>query len=236
MASIASSFRMHGARDAIAFGVDHIEQQVEALEAAVAANPGLAFDLAKTLIESVCRRVLDDRSLAYDKGDDLPALFKVVQQSLPFLPRAASADAEARRSLKKTLSGLGTVIQGVCELRNHCGFASHGSGAPRPALERVQALLAAQAADAVVGFLHRVHLQDRTPVPPRLRYGDYQAFNDSIDDAHGPLRVFEIELRLSEVLFTMEPETYRIYLAEFDGSQEGEAVDDAAQDETEGAA
>lgn len=211
---------MHGARAAIASGVDHIEQQVEALEFAVSANPGLAFDLAKTLIESVCRKMLDDRSLTYGKSDNLPVLFKLVKQRLPFLPPAASGDSEARRSLEKTLSGLGTAIHGVCELRNHCGFASHGSGGPRPALEGVQALLAAQAADAVIGFLHRVHLQDRAPMPPRLRYDDHQAFNDSIDEAHGPLRVFEIELRLSEVLFTMEPETYRIYLAEFDGSQE----------------
>ena len=27
--------------------------------------------------------------------------------------------------------GLSTAIQGICELRNQCGFASHGSGTPR---------------------------------------------------------------------------------------------------------
>jgi len=217
-------FVMHGARDAVACGLVHIEQQVHALDLAVAENPGLAFDLAKTLVESVCRAVLGERSIAFDEADDLPRLFKMASKHLPFLPTSASDAAETRKSLAQTLSGLSTAIRGICELRNQCGFASHGVGAPRPAMESVQALLAAEAADTIVGFLHRVHRQDRTPPPsPRALYDANRPFNDSIDETHGPIRIFEIELRASEVLFQMEPETYRIYAAEFD--EEAERVD-----------
>ena len=70
--------------------------------------------------------------------------------NLPLLPASASSEAEARKSLAQTLSGLHTALQGVCELRNAYGFASHGSDGPRPVMEGVQALLAAQAADAIV--------------------------------------------------------------------------------------
>ncbi|MFN3626064.1 MAG: hypothetical protein ACK4TP_18675, partial [Hyphomicrobium sp.] len=78
-------FTMHGAREAMANGLAHIEEQVSALERAVIENPGLAFDLAKTLIESLCRRVLDDRGIAHSRTDDLPALFNKVKRSgLPF--------------------------------------------------------------------------------------------------------------------------------------------------------
>jgi hypothetical protein len=84
-------------------------------------------------------------------------------------------------------------------------------------MESVQALLAAEAADTVVGFLHRVHRQDKTLSPsPRLMYEDNPAFNDSVDETHGMIRIFDAEFRASEVLFQMEPETYRVYLAEFD--------------------
>lgn len=209
-------FVMHGARDAIASGLAHIEQQVASIELAVAENPGLAFDLAKTLIESVCRTVLGERHIAYSEDDDLPKLFKSASQNLPFLPPAASGASEVRESLKRTLGGLSTAIQGICELRNQCGFASHGSGAPRPPMESVQALLAAEAADTIVGFFHRVHRQDRTPtVTPRALFAESSAFNESIDDLHGMIRIYEAEFRPSEVLFQMEPETYRVYLAEF---------------------
>lgn len=216
-----SPFLMHGARDAVACGLVHIEQQVHALELAVAENPGLAFDLAKTLVESVCRAVLGERSVAFDEADDLPRLFKAASMHLPFLPASASDASETRKSLAQTLNGLSTAIQGICELRNQCGFASHGAGAPRPAMESVQALLAAEAADAIVGFLHRVHRQDRTaPLSPRSLYDANSAFNDSVDETHGPIRVLEIEFQASEVLFQMEPESYRIYAAEFDEEAE----------------
>jgi Abortive infection C-terminus len=102
------------------------------------------------------------------RSDELPKLFKMVTSNLPFLPAQASSATEVRQSLTQTLNGLHTAVQGIRELRNRCGFASHGSGAPRPAMESVQALLAAEAADAIVGFLIRVHQQDRTP-PPSLR-------------------------------------------------------------------
>jgi|FLYL01.1.fsa_nt_gi hypothetical protein len=219
-------FIMQGARDAIAAGLMHIEEQVRSIERTVVENPALAFDLARTLVESVCRTILTERNVAFSPNDDLSKLFRTVSQHLPFLPTTASSEAEVRRSLAQTLNGLSTTIQGICELRNQCGFASHGSDKPRPAMEAVQALMAAEAADTIIGFLHRVHRQDRTPPPsPRVLYDANQAFNDSVDDTYGPIRIFEIEFRASEVLFQMEPESYRIYAAEFDEEAEGIAGD-----------
>lgn len=222
---------MHGARDAIAAGLSHVEEQVKSLELAVAENPALAFDLARTLVESACRSILTDRKVAFSEDDDLPRLFRLASQHLPFLPPAATGDAEARESLKRTLGGMSTTIQGICQLRNRCGFASHGSGGPRPAMESVQALVAAGAADTIVGFLHRTHRQDREPaLSPRALYDRNEAFNDSVDEAHGPFRVFEVKFNPSEVLFEMEPETYRVYLAEFeaDAALEEPAAEPAA--------
>jgi hypothetical protein len=217
-------FVMHGARNALAAGLVHIEEQVRSIERAVIENPALAFDLARTLIETVCRTILTDRKIAYSEDDDLPRLFKTASLHLPFLPPPASGEAEVRKSLAQTLNGLSTAIQGICELRNRCGFASHGSDKPRLAMESVQALMAAEAADTIVGFLHRVHRQDRTPPPsPQALYEENSAFNDSVDEAHGPIRIFGVEFRASDVLFQMEPESYRIYLAEFEEQIEAAA-------------
>jgi hypothetical protein len=215
--ALTASFAMHGAREAMALGLSHIEQQVKALERAVAENPGLAFDLAKTLIESACRTILTERGAFCDPTDDLPKLFKIATQRLPFLPPSASGEVEARNSLLQTLSGLSTAVQGVCELRNAYGFASHGSDSPRLAMESVQALLAASAADTIIGFLHRVHRQDRMlPANPAAEYDQNAVFNDAVDETHGMISIFDIEVKPSEVLFRMEPESYRIYLAEFE--------------------
>jgi hypothetical protein len=222
---------MHGACDAMAAGLAHIEAQVQGIERAINENPGLAFDLAKTLVESTCRAVLEERSIPHADTDDLPKLFKTTTQTLPFLPATASGAADVRKSLDKTLGGLNAAIQGICELRNQCGFASHGAGAPRPAMESVQALLAAEAADALVGFLYRVHRQDTAkPIARPQDAARNGAFDEALDAECGTFIVRDISLRASDALFTLEPETYRIYLAEFDGG-----VADAAALAEEGA-
>jgi hypothetical protein len=214
--SSPSPFVMQGARDAIAGGLAHLEQQVKALELAVMENPALAFDLSKTLVESVCRAVLLERSIEFSQDDDLPRLFKMVSQSLQFLPITASREIAVRQSLAQTLSGLSTAIQGICELRNQCGFASHGPGRPRPAMESVQALLAAGAADTIVGFVYRINRQERTPSPsPHALYEDNSGFNDSVDETYEIIRIFDEEFLPSRVLFELAPEPYRVYLAEY---------------------
>lgn len=226
MADGAGPFVMRGAREAMAGGLAHIDQAVTGIEQAVVENPALAFDLARTLVESVCRTILAERKVGYSMDDDLPKLFKTTSNLLPFLPPTASGEAQVRRSLAQTLSGLNMAICGICELRNRCGFASHGSDNARPPMEATQALLAAEAADTIVGFLHRCHQQDRTPAPsPQVLYEENSAFNDSVDQVHGPIRIFDVEFRPSEILFQMEPETYRVYLAEYDGETEAEEAD-----------
>jgi hypothetical protein len=229
-ASTTNDFRMNGAREALSAGLVHIEQQIISIEDAVAKNPGLTFDLAKTLIESVCKTILDERNVPFDAKDDLPKLFRLTTRSLPFLPISAAGEAEVRHSLARTLGGLHTAVQGVCELRNSCGFASHGTDRPRPALETVQALLAAESADAVVGFLHRSHRQDRLPTSDRrLRYEDNPEFNASVDEMHRRIVIFDEEFQPSKVLFDLAPEPYRLYLAaqNMEGSEEEPMVVDA---------
>jgi hypothetical protein len=212
----------------MAGSLPHIEEQIKAIERAVVENPGLTFDLAKTVVESACKTILSERKIPFASDDDLPRLFKTVTASLPLLPVAASNEAEARRSLAQTLSGLHTALQGVCELRNAYGFASHGSEGPRPVMESVQALLAAQAADAIVGFLHRVHREERAALPGiRLQYDDSAAFNEYVDEANEVVRIFDLEYRPSEVLFNVDQEAYRDILADF-------ASEAASPDRTEG--
>jgi hypothetical protein len=210
-------FVMHGSRAAMAAGLGHIEEQVVGIEQAVGDKPGLAFDLAKTLVESTCRSILRERGVAFDPSDDLPKLFKTTTNHLPFLPASASGEAAIRKSLRQTLGGLSAAVQGICELRNACGFASHGADGPRPLMEGVQALLAAETADAIVGFLHRVHRSERMPPTKQpAKYEDHAEFNASVDELHERVRIFEEEFEPSRILFEMAPEPYRVYLAEFE--------------------
>jgi hypothetical protein len=230
---------MYGARAAVAGGLVHIEEQVKALELAVIENAGLAFDLAKTLIESTCKTVITERGSTFDKQDQVPKLWKSACRLVPFLPPEIANEAEARKKLEQTLNGLHTAVEGVCQLRNAYGFASHGSDGPRPPMEVLQALLVAQAADAVIGFLYRVHHQDlaRPRVPP-LEYEENPAFNQAIDDKNGPLFVwfgsgedaYVLDYDASRVLFDVDKEAYRNALEEFKAAPVATAESEASDE------
>jgi len=230
----AAPFVMHGAREVLEAGAVHIEQQIVAIEQAVDANPGLAFDLAKSLVESTCKIVLADRGCACDEGWDLPKLLKETLGRLRLIPECVDGDQAVSVSLRKTVGGLQTVIQGICELRNTHGFASHGRDASFQQLESVQALLVARSADTVVSFLFRVHRGYAASASPRLlAYGDNPAFNDHVDEANEPVRIFSLSYKPSEVLFQVDPQAYQDYLAGYGGEVPSGAEEASVEGEAE---
>ena len=205
------------AREAISRGWTHIERQVEAAENAVRDEPTYSFDLARALIESVCLTILRERGVQYSHDGDLPALFRIVSQRVPLLPPAASGETEARRSLVQALSGMQSTIQAICELRNEYGFASHGHEAEHGRMELAQAIFVVGAADVIIGFMYRAHMRNRSVPSPTARpsYEDNEEFNNFIDENHEKCTILDSEFLPSAILFQMEPETYRLSLAEF---------------------
>ena len=212
-----TSFTMYGCRVAISQGLDHIERHVDTIESAVQENPGLAFDLAKNLVESACRTILSERDVSYSPSDDMPALFRQVSNVLPMLPPQISQRSDIRGYIQRTLGSLQSVIQGVTELRNNLGTVSHGTDSPRPEMEAVHAILVAQAADTIVGFLYCIHAQGRNSESQDIKDSDFDNF---IDELYGNITIFESEFSASEILYGLEPTTYRVSLVDF--QREGE--------------
>ena len=215
-ASSPVQFQMLGAREACKGGWPHIEQQVLALEEAVDRNPGLAFDLAKTLLESACKTVLTGVKRQYDDRWELPRLLKETLEQLRLVPEEIAQEKGVSESLRKTAGGLQTVIQGICELRNAYGFASHGKGPSFQQLESVHALVVARATDVIVDFIFRVYREYSvfTPAKP-LTYEDNVEFNEYVDNNNEPVRIFNLEYSPSEVLFKVDPDAYYDLLLEF---------------------
>ena len=93
-------------------------------------------------------------------------------------------------------------------------------------MESVQALLVAQAADAIVGFLHGIHRQQRQILAvARLDYEDNQDFNSYIDESNEQVHIFDFIYRPSEVLFAVDQEAYRDLLADHEADDaEAEAA------------
>ena len=217
-------FRMVGARAALLDGLiaEAIEQQIHTIESTLESVPDFAFDLSKTLVESVCKTVLADIGQSANPNWDAPKLLKETTNRLNLLPRNHSDPAKARGSVEKTLRGLLQTIQGLCELRNNYGMASHGRDDFSPRLGLRQATLAAQAADTIVSFLYRIHRDALMQNPgARIYYEDHADFNDAFDNDNETIRVSDLGLRPSEVLFKGDTEAYKATLNDHITGQNG---------------
>lgn len=220
-----SPFQMVGARSAIFEGPipEAIEQQIGAIEGALESVPDFAFDLSKTLVESVCKTVLADIGQAADKNWDAPKLLRETTSRLALLPRNHPNPAKARDSVEKTIRGLLQTIQGLCELRNEYGMASHGRDGFSARLDLRQATLAAQAADTIVSFVYRTHRDGLMQTPgTRVYYEDHADFNETFDRDNELLRLGDLELLPSRVLFHADLEAYKSALNDFIAERETE--------------
>lgn len=85
-------------------------------------DPEGAITSARTLIESVCKHILDAAGVKYDDGADLPKLYKLTAETLNLAP---SQHTEA--VFKQVLGGCTAVVEGLGSLRNRLSDA-HGKG------------------------------------------------------------------------------------------------------------
>jgi hypothetical protein len=116
------------------------------------ADPDGAITAARSLLESVCKTILEDRGVVYDdRRDDLPQLYRRVSKALNLAP-----SDHTEEQFKAILGGCTTVVNGLGSIRNRTSDA-HGQGrkAYKPA-ER-HAALAVNLAGAMSLFLMETH-------------------------------------------------------------------------------
>jgi hypothetical protein len=212
----ASSFTMHGAREVIDEGAPYIVRQVDRLEQAVRNNDvGLTFDFAKSLMETTCITILDDRGIPYSKTDSFPHLVNLTVVHLPIVPKSHENIPEIKESLKTFIGGINAVMKGLSEIRNKEGLASHGKDAYALQLDNVQAHLVARSVDALVNFLFKIHRGYPGGHAARgIRYDDHPELNEYIDSSNEVISIFEYRYRASEVLYNTDLEAYCTLLSE----------------------
>ncbi len=138
----------------------YIAQQITRMESAVNADPDLAIGTAKELIESCCKTILAERGVEVPKNADISVLVKLTSKELELTPNQIPEQAKAAESIKRLLSNLASVAQGIAELRNHYG-TGHGKAAGSRGLQPRHAKLAVGAASTLSVFLAETH-QART--------------------------------------------------------------------------
>jgi len=126
---------------------EHVQDAIRKAHERIVDDPEGAITSARTLLETVCKHILDTKALAYSPQADLQNLYDATAKSLKLAP-----DASTEPILRQVLSGCYTVVNGIAALRNKASD-SHGKGLASATTEKRHAELAVSLAGAVASFL-----------------------------------------------------------------------------------
>ena len=111
-------------------------------------DPEGAITLARTLLETVSKRILDETGGTYTDRDELPKLYAAAAQALNLAP-----NQHTEEPIKAILGGAMHLVNGIGTLRNRLSD-SHGRGGKLPVRPSARhASLAVNTAGAIATFL-----------------------------------------------------------------------------------
>lgn len=122
--------------------------------ASLESDPPAGLTAASALIEALCKAYIEDQGLTMPTRQTIKELWRVVRVDLGLDPRSTAED-----DVRRILSGLASIVDGVGSLRTHAGSA-HGRGPTSTPVTSREARLAIHAAHTLAVFLIEVW-QDR---------------------------------------------------------------------------
>lgn len=128
-----------------------MHQELERIEAAIDTDPALAIGTAKEMVETCCKHIADALSIQLPANPDMPDLVKAVLKALKLVPEGIPEASKGADTIKRTLSNLSQITQGLAELRKLYG-TGHGRSSTHRGLSARHARLAVSAAAAFVEF------------------------------------------------------------------------------------
>lgn len=139
---------------------NHLAEQIRRLEASVETDPSLAIGTAKELIETCCKTILAERGKPVSGTPDVSTLTKETLKELKLVPEGIHEAARGAEVIRRLLRNLGTIGNGLAELRGLYG-TGHGKHGSATGLGTRHAKLAVGAASTLAIFLFETHKETK---------------------------------------------------------------------------
>ena len=147
--------------NAAEFDAKHLAEQIRRIEQSIESDPALAIGTAKELIETCCKTILAERGKTVAGTPDIPTLTKETLKELKLVPDGVPESARGSDVIKRLLSNLGTIGNGIAELRGLYG-TGHGKHGQTSGLNARHAKLAVGAAATLTTFLFETHKETKS--------------------------------------------------------------------------
>lgn len=138
------------------FSSEYLSAQIDLMLEMQTENPTEAIGKAKELVESCCKTILDDNSVAWDKNWDVGQLAGETVKLLKLMPKDIPETAPVANEMKAILGNLRAIATNLAALRNPYG-SGHGKSATYRGLEERHAKLAVGSSITLVSFLWDTH-------------------------------------------------------------------------------
>ncbi|TSA32862.1 MAG: hypothetical protein D4R65_08670 [Verrucomicrobiaceae bacterium] len=139
----------------------HLAEQIRRLEDCVESDPSLAIGTAKELVETCCKTILAERGKGISGSPDVSTLTKETLKELKLVPEGIPETARGAEVIKRLLNNLGTIGNGLAELRGLYG-TGHGKHGSASGLSARHAKLAVGAAATLTVFLFETHHETKS--------------------------------------------------------------------------
>jgi hypothetical protein len=135
-------------------GLHDVQRLWTKCKARATADPDGAITAARTMLESLCKLVIDEAGGAYSNRDDLPSLYRKAADSLDLAP-SQQTDSEYRKLVGACMS----IVQSTSTIRNREGD-SHATGL---VASQVHARFVVNLSGSVASFLIGLRSQREGP-------------------------------------------------------------------------
>lgn len=165
----------------------------------------VSAESCKSLIETICKTILDEKELEYSKNEKILSL---VGKTLSCLELSTSSG-----QLKQLSRQLVTIVRNIAEIRNDITVFSHGRSLSQhkiDSLDNITSSFLIQSTSSICSFLIQFFENTlvRKPSDKHIIYSDFEEFNNSLDDEYGDVIIADNTYPTSEALFYIDQTAY----------------------------
>lgn len=141
------------------FSSEYLSKQIDEMLKLQEENPTLVIGMAKELVESCCKTILDNLNVEWSDKWDLPQLTNATMDELHLLPKYVDENERGADAVKAILGNLLGIVTKIGELRNPFG-SGHGKSASFRSLEKRHAELAVGSSITFAQFVWETYLAE----------------------------------------------------------------------------
>lgn len=206
----------------------NLERHVQALEGAIATDPQLCLYRVRTLFEAVHLTIAPQFGIDLSDTEHFPArnsrLIKAMDFTISGHPDAEKIGA----TIAKLLGSINGATSALAELSNYPNLR-HGGSLDWGTLERQHAVMLGGLCDTLVGFLFEIAWRRALAEPSASdpeRYEDFSAFNASLDNEYGDVKIAGSAFAPSRILYMLDPTQYDTARGEWEMEQADASADE----------